>query len=524
MVQHLGRAIRGSRAFFVFRDRSDPVQTQIIACHPPLPSEALLRCLGAEHVVCERFESDGGHETYVGIAAPAGFENAELALEMTTVAAESLAIGRTDLAPIDALTGLPDRDAFATLLNDRLAAGLPTSLLVIDVDRYYRVVARFGDAGGCQLVQQVALRLTETLGDVPVARLGGDKFGVLVESPDGERAALALAAEAHTVFRSPFRVSGEEIFVTASIGVSVPTRTVDAATMVHQGDAAIALATDAGGGVTEIFRESMNNASAFALLRERDVRHAVSRDEFTVYFQPIVSTGPEDLHAFEALLRWRNPEEGLLPPATFLDVLHDTGLIEVVGRRVIHEACEHAARWMALSGRLVPVSVNIAPVQLYDEDFCDEVARALAAAGLPPQGLILELTEDAFIADVARARAALGRLRQLGVRLLIDDFGSGYSSLTYLHELPVSGIKLDRQWFRAIETSGTQREIVRTIVGLAHFMAMEVVAEGIESIAQLNAARALHCDFAQGFCFSQALDAEQATRYLAKTLSRSAAA
>jgi len=189
---------------------------------------------------------------------------------------------------------------------------------------------------------------------------------------------------------------------------------------------------------------------------------------------------------------------------------------------VIRESCEHAARWLALSGSLVPVSVNISPVQLYADDFCADIALALEETGLPPQGLILELTENAFIDDATKVRATLTALKQLGVRVLIDDFGTGYSSLSYLHELPVSGIKLDRMWFRAIETSETQREIVRTIVGLAHFMHMDVVAEGIETPNQLSAARDLNCDFAQGFCFGRPFDAEHATRYLAQTLSRNA--
>jgi EAL domain-containing protein (putative c-di-GMP-specific phosphodiesterase class I) len=265
-------------------------------------------------------------------------------------------------------------------------------------------------------------------------------------------------------------------------------------------------------------------APRFQHMRESDIRGAVARDEFTVYFQPIIGARGGSLHAFEALLRWQHPEEGLLPPSTFLDVLHDTGLIDLMGRRVIRAACQHASRWLALGGTLVPISVNIAPVQLYASDFCDDISRALEESGLPAQGLILELTENAFIEDATRVRATLQALRRLGVRVMIDDFGTGYSSLSYLHELPVSGLKLDRLWFRDIATSVTQREIVRTIVGLAHYMGMDVVAEGIETSAQLNAARDLECDFAQGYCFARPFDAEHATRFLTASLSRGAVA
>jgi diguanylate cyclase (GGDEF)-like protein len=524
MLRHLGRSVAGSRAFFVLRDRSDPAQPQIIACHPPLSDDALLKCFGGEHVVCEQVEDDHAHHSYVGLAALAGFDNRELAHEMTVVAAETLATQAASLTTIDAVTGLMDRDTFVALVDERAARGEGSALLIVDIDRVYRVVARVGDAGTDEFLRAVAVRLVEALDDEVVARIGGDKFGVLLRADTGEAAVLALATSLHQALRAPFRVADEDIIITASIGVAIATEPSPATALLHQADVGIALATDAGGAVTRVFRAGANNGPAFALLRERDIRLGVNRGEFTTFFQPIMNTRGGALHAFEALLRWRNPAEGLLPPSTFLDVLQETGLIDMVGRRVIRESCEHAARWHDLSGTLVPVSVNIAPVQLYADDFCDDVARILAETGLPPRGLILELTESAFIEDLARARAALIALGRLGVRVLIDDFGSGYSSLSYLHELPVSGIKLDRQWFRAIETCERQREIVRTIVGLAHYMEMDVVAEGIESAAQLTAARDLHCDFAQGYCFAQALDAEHATRFLARNLARSAAA
>jgi EAL domain-containing protein (putative c-di-GMP-specific phosphodiesterase class I) len=277
------------------------------------------------------------------------------------------------------------------------------------------------------------------------------------------------------------------------------------------------MAKRAGGATTRVFHPGMNNVPAFQLLRERDVRLAVGRDEFIPFFQPIVDAATGELRSFEALLRWQNPEEGMLPPSTFIDVLEETGLIEVVGRRVIRESCQQAAEWFELTGSLVPVSVNIAPVQLDSPDFCDHIAQSLAEHELPGEGLILELTESALVADKVKTHLTLQRLRDLGVRVRIDDFGTGFSALAYLHELPVSGIKLDRTWFRRIDSSVEQREIVRAIVALAHRMDMDVVAEGIETMSQLQRARELGCDFAQGFGFSKPLDAEHATRYLTGT-------
>jgi EAL domain-containing protein (putative c-di-GMP-specific phosphodiesterase class I) len=251
----------------------------------------------------------------------------------------------------------------------------------------------------------------------------------------------------------------------------------------------------------------------FKLLRERDVRLAVSRDEFIPFFQPIVDAGSAELRGFEALLRWRNPEEGMLPPATFLDVLEETGLIEGIGRRVLRQSCDQAARWRVVTGILVPVSVNIAPIQLFAPDFCDYIVQCLAECDLPAAGLNLELSENVLAADKARTYGTLKRLRALGVRVRIDDSGAGYSALGYLHDLPVSGIKLDRRWFKRLVTSAEQHEIVRGIVALAHQKGMDVVAEGIETMAQLHKAREFGCDFAQGFGFSRPLNAEQAIQY-----------
>jgi diguanylate cyclase (GGDEF)-like protein len=530
MIQHLGRAVRGSRAFFVFRDRSDPSQAQIIACHPPLSDEALLRCLDSEHVVCESVSEDASHQAFVGIASDAAFDNEELAHEMTSCAAHSLASDIDEEATVDESTGLPDRDSFVMLLAERIEQDADghndVAILKIEIDRFHRVLASFGDEGGETLMRVIAQRLASILDSRSViARLSVDRFGVLLpreacvrcETPAGDTAALV-----HAALRQPIEVDEQDIFVTASVGIAVGTQAWRPGNLLHDAGMAIAMAKSTGGGGTHVFRAGMDNLPAAQLLRERDVRLAVSRDEFTVHFQPIVGAMLGGLHAFEALLRWRNPNEGILPPSTFLDVLHETGLIDIVGRRVIRESCEHAARWLALSGALVPVSVNIAPVQLYADDFCDDIARTLCDTGLPAEGLILELTENAFIDDAVKVRQTLRDVRDLGVKVMIDDFGTGYSSLSYLHELPVSGIKLDRQWFRAIETCETQREIVRTIVGLAHYMHMEVVAEGIESATQLRAARDLQCDFAQGFCFARPFDAEHATRYLATNLSRGA--
>src|SRR5438034_6723591 len=256
MVQHLGRALRG-RAFFVFRDRRDPSQPQIIACHPPLSDDALLRALGSDHVVCEQVSEDASHHAFVGIASESAFDNQDLAHEMTAVAAQSLAteiFARTpsSVESFDAGTGLPDRDAFVAMLAERHGVAREsyanTSLLVVDLDHFHRVIARFGDAGGEELMRSVGERLVTTLDTrVIVARLGGDRFGVLFPHEAGkspETSGLSVATAVHDALRAPIRVADEDIFVTASIGVSLATRERRPSGLLHQADRAIALAKE----------------------------------------------------------------------------------------------------------------------------------------------------------------------------------------------------------------------------------------------------------------------------------------
>ena len=538
MLQHLGRAVRASRAFFVLRDRTDPAQAQIVACHPPLPDNELLSCFRDRSYVCAPVVDNEEHQAWIGVVSDGVMDNQELAQEMTEVVAQSMAselrsmsLMATPESSRDPLTGLPDHAAFVARLGVALEAARvddtrQLAIVLVDLDRFHRVMARFGEAGGDSLVRDVVERLKAgpLADEFQLSRIGNDRFALQVHQADAEDAAVATASWIHDSLRVPFFIDEEEIFVTASIGIALAHSQETVGDVVRDADAAIAQLNAQGGGQTLVFRPGMHNLPAYQLMRERDVRHAVTRNEFTVHFQPIVGAKGGGLHAFEALLRWRNPDEGLLPPSTFLDVLNDIGLIETVGRRVIRESCAHAARWLALSGSLVPVSVNIVPAQLYADGFAEDVAAILAEEHLPKGSLLLELTEEALVHDAPKAMQVLQALQRIGVRVMIDDFGTGYSSLSYLHNLPVSGIKIDRGFFNAIDTSPKQREIVRSIVHLAHFMGMLVVAEGIESADQWAVIRELNCDLAQGFCFGHPLDAEHATRFLARELAKGDAA
>lgn len=434
-----------------------------------------------------------------------------------------------DIATLLAGSGHSDRTTVLSYLRALAeqagASELSHALILLDIDHFHRVTARFGEAGGEELLAAVEDRLTSLLGAECqlLAQLGGDRFAMLLAGANDD-SALVTAERIHAELRRAFVVGGEQIFVSASMGIASVATPRDAAQLLHDAEAALGLQRTRGGNSTHVYRPGMDNVPAFQLLRERDVRLAVEREEFVVHFQPVVDAATGKLRLFEALLRWTNPEEGLLPPSMFLDVLRETGLIQIVDRRVLGVACEHASRWYALSGILVPVAVNIVPDELYEKGFVPFVQEMLLANDLPGEGLILELTEDALIEDVESASATLRALSELGVRVMIDDFGAGYSALSYLHDLPVAGLKLDRGFLSAIPASGKQCEIVRSIIALAHALGLTVVAEGIETQEQWTAVQGLDCDLIQGFHFARPLDAEQATRYLARELARGKAA
>jgi EAL domain-containing protein (putative c-di-GMP-specific phosphodiesterase class I) len=272
------------------------------------------------------------------------------------------------------------------------------------------------------------------------------------------------------------------------------------------------------------FETAMHHAAAARLDHEREVRLALERGEFVLHFQPMLRSKTGELCALEALLRWEHPVQGVLGPAKFLDVLHETGLITLVSRRVLIEACLYAADWSTRYGHHIPVSVNISPAHLLHGSFRADVHQALAVSGLSASDLIIEITEDAVLGDPMLARGTLEQLRRDGIQVLVDDFGTGYSSLSYLRDLPLSGVKIDQSFLRGVEEPGMQRDVFSSIVNLAHLLKLEVIAEGVETIPQLKVVRSLGCDIAQGFLLDMPLAPVQVERFLSDRYPRSEAA
>ena len=406
----------------------------------------------------------------------------------------------------DPLTELPNRALFL----DRLALGLarlrrrPSSMAVLfaDVDRFKVVNDSLGHDTGDRLLVELARRLRDVLrpGDT-LARFGGDEFAVLCEEvPEGNVA--GIADRMMDALGEPFLVAGREVFVSMSVGIAVADDAHQRPeALLRDADAAMYLAKDRGRARFEIFDEAMRSQSTERLLLENALRRAPERGELRALYQPIVRLADGAMIAAEALVRWDHPERGLLEAAQFVPLAEETGIIVPIGAWVLEEACRQAASWSG-DGTVPAVSVNLSARQLSRPELVDVVGEALAASGLDPDRLWLEITESVLMEDAGTAVDALGRLRALGVHLCVDDFGTGYSSLAYLRRFPVDALKVDRSFVAGLGEDPEDSAIVEAVVSMAHSLRLSVVAEGVETDEQLARLRDLGCELAQGFYFA----------------------
>ncbi len=412
----------------------------------------------------------------------------------------------------DALTGLPNR----TLLLDRLERSMVRmarrpehrfAVLFLDLDGFKVVNDSLGHQTGDQLLIDLSRRLETCLrqGDT-IARLGGDEFVVLIDDIEDVKDVLDLASRALQELERPFSLNGIDLVTTASIGVALSGPGYSSAeTLLRDADIAMYQAKSRGKAGYVVFDEAMHTSAMTRIKLEADLRQAAIRREFELHYQPIVSLQTGRIAGFEALLRWNNPERGTVPPDQFIPVAEETKLILPLGLWVLREAAEQLRRWQ-LTFRTKPqlkMSVNLSCRQFFQSDLVYQIERILLETGLDGGSLRLEITESAIMDQVETALAALARLKALGIRLAIDDFGKGYSSLSYLHQFPCDVLKIDRGFIARMGAHGENSEIVRTIVALAEGLGLEVVAEGIETPYQLTHLRNLGCQYGQGYLFSR---------------------
>jgi diguanylate cyclase (GGDEF)-like protein/PAS domain S-box-containing protein len=422
----------------------------------------------------------------------------------------------------DKLTGLPNRALFEDRVRHAVArarrSGDPIAVLFVDLDDFKTVNDSLGHAAGDDLLRQTAARLDESLRAADTAaRLGGDEFAVLVEHVGQIEEIDRVATRLHEALERPFHVGEHEIFVRASIGIAVCRGAELADELLRNADTAMYAAKSAGKGRHEIFRPTMHADARKRLQLIGDLRRAVRDGEFTVDYQPLVALKDAGVLGAEALVRWEHPEYGRVPPADFVPLAEETGLILPIGEFVLREACRQAKTWQTMNPDAAPVyvSVNLSPRQFRPPGkLVGDVRAACDEAGLDPSRLMLEITESVLMHDRESAARDLQELRDLGVRIAIDDFGTGYSALSYLREFPIDIVKMDRSFVNELGRNRGDNALVRSVLELGEALDMEIVAEGIEDDRQLDSLRDLHCAIGQGFYFSRPLSAKQMTDLL----------
>jgi len=420
----------------------------------------------------------------------------------------------------DPLTGLANRALFLENLEQALAHAArhegTIAVLSLDLDRFKVINDSLGHAAGDQLLVTVAARLVGCLRqEDTVARLGGDEFAILLGEPVTARQAVRAAERIIHALEAPFLLDDHEVVTATSIGILTSTRRHTPADVARDVDVALYRAKSKGRGRYEIFDETMNAHALERLELEADLRLALERGEFTVYYQPKITLATGQLAGMEALVRWASPTRGLVAPAAFIPLAEETGLIRPLGQWVLEEACRQTRRWHDQApGAPLVTCVNLSARQFQHPTLVEDVARALQESGVAPPWIELEITESVVMEDAETTIATLHQLKALGVRLAIDDFGTGYSSLSYLKRFPVDTLKIDRSFVSGMQRESDDASIVHAVVSLGHALRLSVVAEGVETAEEEAHLRALGCDLGQGYSFARPLPREQADVFI----------
>ncbi|MCB1023104.1 MAG: EAL domain-containing protein [Acidobacteria bacterium] len=423
----------------------------------------------------------------------------------------------------DALTQLPNRK----LLMERLENSLERikhdkrysfAILFVDLDRFKTINDSMGhQAGDEMLIKMTGMLKSLTRSNDLIARLGGDEFVILVEDIKDRQQAIQIAERILEQFQRPIRIAGKQIYSSASVGITFANAEYDDADeLVCDADLAMYTAKLNGKGRFEIFHPGMRLGAVSSMQFEIDLRRAYEQKHFILHYQPIVSLTDESIIGFEALVRWKDLSRGMVPPNEFIPVAEETGLILPIGQWILREACHQMREWQEKYplSKMLTISVNLSARQLEQQNLSLQIAEILAESRLEPQCLRLEITESVIMHNAEQAVITVNELREMGVRVSIDDFGTGYSSLGYLHRFPVDTLKVDRSFINRIGNEGENAEIVQTIINLAANLNMEVVAEGVETIEQLEFLRAINCNYGQGYYYSRPLDSNSASEML----------
>lgn len=421
----------------------------------------------------------------------------------------------------DALTGLANRNQFIELLEPAIAAqsdaASPFALLFLDLNRFKTVNDSLGHSVGDRLILDVGKRLSRLTGDRGhVGRFSGDEFAILLQKVKNQREAEDFADLIGREMEMVFELEGRQIFTSVSIGIALGSpRYKHADELLRDADIAMYYAKETN--KSHVVFDQIMHARAVTLLElETDLRLAVERNEFELYYQPLVNLDDVSLMGFEALVRWNHPSRGLITPGEFIEVAETTGLMIPMTIGLLRSACGQLAKWKAdgIAPENLVISVNLSASHLAQKGIVDELRTIIFEANIDPEFLKLEITESAVMQNAEHTIRVLNKIRDLGIKLSIDDFGTGYSSLSYLHRFPIDTLKIDRSFVGTMEDGSENGEIVRTVIALAKALNLNVIAEGIESIHQFHQLRILGCEYGQGFLFSRPLPASEAAKLL----------
>ena len=422
----------------------------------------------------------------------------------------------------DGLTGLPNRNYFIDTLKDLLKQSrenpdINFAVLLLDLKNFKTINDSLGHSIGDRLIKNVANRVSGMIREYDlVGRFSGDKFGVILAGLSDRDEATAFADRLARRLSEPYSLDGRQVFTSAKIGIAYGTsKYPEAEDILRDADIAMYYAKDNKENYV-IFDQRMHIRAVTRLQLETDLRFAIERNEFELYYQPIVGLETASLVGFEALVRWNHPHRGLVPPNEFISISESTGLIIPMTVQILHAACSQVAKWQAMSpsSRPLSVAVNLSGKHFGHPALVEQINTIIGQTGIDPASLKLELTESAVMDNAEAAIQMLKEIKKTGVQISIDDFGTGYSSLSYLHQFPIDLLKVDRSFVSAMEENSENGEIVRTVIALAKALNLKVVAEGIESVHQFHQLRILGCEYGQGYLFSKALPAADIERLI----------
>lgn len=421
------------------------------------------------------------------------------------------------VANYDPVTGLPNRQQLLRVLSEGgPASGTRRALLYIYLDGFKRVNDTLGHVAGDQLLTVVAGRIKQCLRTTDtIARVGPDEFSALLHNVGTPEIAGRLAQRIVHALKAPLTLAKQEVFIAANIGIALSTEQGGGDHLMVNADAAVARAKERGKNSYEFYSPDMNARAYERLVLESRLHRAIEREEILVYYQPQVHLVSRRVVGLEALARWKDPESGLVSPATFIPLAEETGLIIPIGEAILRQACRQLQRWREAGYQELQVSVNVSARQFRQADLAERVTAILTEAGIPPNALELELTESCIMQDAETALLTLSKLKAMGISLSIDDFGTGYSSLIYLRRFPLDTLKIDRAFTQDMMKSSDAEAIIDAIIAMAAALKLKVVAEGVETEAQMRMLVKQKCYLAQGFAFSKPLPADDIMGWLA---------